>query len=96
MSESLPTNVTPGRRTPTFTAASVPAGLLRAHRAAVWAQLVVEAGTVRFVDEASGTETMATPAVPVTIVPDVPHHVVPSENAEFHVQFFTVGPVTST
>lgn len=78
----------PGRATPTFDAASVPAGLLRSHRTAVWAQLVVTRGTVRFVDEGTGDETVADAAAPVTIVPDQPHHIVPSDDAEFHVQFY--------
>ena len=86
----------PGRTTPTFDAGSVPAGLLRAHRTVVWAQLVVSRGTVTFVDEgddvvSARSKTVVTPNEPHTISPDRPHHIVPSDDAEFHVQFYDLA-----
>ena len=73
----------PGRRTPTFTAATTPAGLLRDHLTTAWAELVALAGSVLFVDETS-RRIVATPGHRVTIVPGTRHHVQPAEDAEFY------------
>lgn len=85
---SIPASTTIGRRTPTFTAATVPPGLLAAHHTTVWAKLVVTAGSVRFADEEPPWKTTATAGRPVVIVPNRAHHIEPSADAEFHVQFF--------
>lgn len=84
----IPEGATPGRRTPTFTAESMPAGLSRAHVAAVWAELVVISGSVLFVEEDARRRVEAGPGDRVVIVPGVPHHVEPSADAEFYVQFY--------
>lgn len=90
---SMPPGLVAGRRTPSFTAATVPPALLADHRTAVWARLEVEAGTVAFVDEGpGGVDVVADPGHPVTIVPDRPHRVRPSPGARFAVQFFDPGP----
>ncbi|MCY4630618.1 MAG: DUF1971 domain-containing protein [bacterium] len=83
----IPAAAVPGRRTATFTATTTPAGLLRDHLTAVWAELVVLAGSVLFVDETSRRIT-ATPGRRVTIVPRTRHHVEPADDAEFYVQFY--------
>ena len=77
----------PGRRTATFTARTTPAGLLRDHLTAVWGELVVLAGSVRFVEE-TGRRVVASPGCRVTIVPRTRHHVEPADDAEFYVQFY--------
>ena len=83
----IPATAVPGRRTPTFTAATTPAGLLRDHLTTAWAELVVLAGSVLFVDETS-QRIVATPGRRVTIVPGTRHHVEPAPGAEFYVQFY--------
>ncbi len=83
----LPDGLVPGRRTPQFTATTVPPALLRDHRTTVWARLEVSAGTVEFVDD-DGPPAVATPERPIVILPDRAHRVSPSADAVFAVQFF--------
>jgi len=83
----IPAAAVPGRRTATFTATTTPAGLLRDHLTAVWAELVVLAGSVRLVEE-TGRRVVARPGRHVTIVPRIRHHVEPADDAEFYVQFY--------
>ena len=85
----IPESTTPGRRTPTFTPDTVPAALLGLHHTTVWAELLVEAGSVEFREAQAGGDWVATarPGEPVVIVPERRHRVVPSEDARFHVRF---------
>lgn len=87
---SLPRGLRVARRTPTFTSATTPAALRRAHRTTVWAELMVTAGVVEFRDEdpLHAWSTAASTGATVTIVPDRPHSVTPSPEAEFHVRFY--------
>lgn len=85
----LPEGSVPGRRTPTFTHESVPPGLLKSHHTSVWATLVVISGSVEFVEENPEWHTIATPGNPAVIVPNRPHHIQPTPDAEFHVQFYS-------
>lgn len=87
----LPADAVRGRRTPDFTTATVPPGLLAAHKTSVWAQLVVTAGSVVFVDEVTGAATTVGVPAPHTITPDRKHHVEPADDAEFHVQFYDLS-----
>ena len=87
MPPEIPAMAVPGRRTATFTARTTPAGLLRDHLTAVWGELVVLAGSVRFVEE-TGRRVVASPGCRVTIVPRTRHHVEPADDAEFYVQFY--------
>lgn len=78
------------RVTDDFTAETVPAGLLRAHRVAtgVWGRLVLGAGALTFVwedDERGRLELVAGDRV--VIPPDVHHHVEPGPDARFRVEF---------
>lgn len=77
------------RSTPEFDRASVPAGLLQAHRVAagVWGLLRVHAGEVAFVAEATGESRRLGPGDTQVIEPDVLHHVEPSADARFVVEF---------
>lgn len=85
----LPDGVDLVRRTDTFTDETVPAGLRRAHRVAtgVWGRLVVEAGSVTYVEEASGARRTLGVGERQVIAPDTPHHVEPGPGAGFHVEF---------
>ena len=84
----IPATAVPRRRTRTFTAATMPAGLSRAHLTTVWAELVVLAGSVLFVEEDAQRRIQAGPGDRVLIVPGAYHHVEPSEDAEFYVEFY--------
>ncbi len=86
----IPPTAAPRRRTRAFTAATMPAGLSRAHVTTVWAELVVLAGSVLFVEEDARRRIRARPGDRVLIVPGTYHHVEPSEDAEFYVQFYDV------
>ena len=68
----------------------MPAGLSRAHVTTVWAELVVLAGSVLFIEEAQ-RRIEAASGDRVLIVPGTYHHVKPSEDAEFFVQFYDSG-----
>ena len=82
----LPDGVVPGRRTPRFTADTVPPALLDRHRTTVWARLEVDRGSVVFHED--DWSTAVTPGRPMVIAPDRPHHIEPGPDAEFAVQFF--------
>ncbi|NLD76767.1 MAG: DUF1971 domain-containing protein, partial [Acidimicrobiales bacterium] len=66
-----------------------PDGLLRAHKVAVgvWGRLRVLDGTVTFVAEESGERRTLGPGESQVIEPDLPHHVEPSDDARFEVEF---------
>jgi uncharacterized OsmC-like protein/tellurite resistance-related uncharacterized protein len=87
---ALPDGLELVRTTEVFDNASVPAGLLRAHRVAdgVWARLVVHAGAVRFVfeDEPDRPIIVATGGH-VVIPPARRHHVELDGPARFAVEF---------
>lgn len=85
----IPDDATPARKTPTFTRSSVPAGLLAAHQTSVWAELIVVAGMVVFVDEVSGASVPIPAGEKRVIVPRQRHHVEPDASAEFFVQFYS-------
>jgi len=83
----LPDGLIPGRRTPEFSAETVPPALRRDHQTTVWARLEVSAGTLEFI-EGDRDPVLATPDRPIVIAPNSPHRVVPSADASFAVQFF--------
>ena len=86
---TLPASVQLVRTTPTFTAETVPPGLLRGHEVATgtWGRLRVDEGTVTFVLEATGEERRLGPGDTQVIEPDVVHHVVVDPGASFAVEF---------
>ena len=87
----IPAGAVPGRRTPTFTAGSMPPALAKDHRTTVWAELVVLAGTVLFIDQ-TPRSVIAAAGIRVVIVPDAYHHIEPSDDAEFYIQFYESDP----
>lgn len=87
----LPTGLTPGRSTPSFTDNTVPTALRNAHHTTVWAELIVEQGTVVFVEEDPRWQAVVTGGSSQTIVPNRKHHVEPESGAVFRVQFYD-GP----
>jgi tellurite resistance-related uncharacterized protein len=91
---TMPDGLRLARTTPEFTDATVPQGLLNAHRVAaqVWGRLCVRAGTVRFVfEDPPGTEHVVSAGEHVDIPPSVAHRVVPAPGARFVVEFHTAA-----
>ncbi|WP_419918100.1 DUF1971 domain-containing protein [Candidatus Poriferisocius sp.] len=86
----IPSGAVTGRKTPVFNARTMPPALGRDHIATVWAELTVVRGSVQFLEETGRSQT-ATPGNPVTITPNLKHHVVPNPNAEFYIQFYEVS-----
>lgn len=84
----LPDGLVVGRRTPTFTAETVPPALTKAHLTAAWAVVEVEAGALEFVDEATGDRHWLQAGARHVIVPGQRHHVEPDDAAVFAVQFW--------
>jgi hemoglobin len=85
----LPTGLIEGRRTPRFATATLPEPLATVHRTTVWAELIVEAGTVGYVDmdEPARAVRLEAPES-IVIAPGVAHQIEPSTDAVFFVQFY--------
>lgn len=86
----LPDGLEVARTTDTWDAHTVPAGLLRDHRvaASTWGLLQVERGTVGFhAETAPPIDIVLAAGDDQPIPPDVLHHVIPSPDARFRVQF---------
>jgi len=78
------------KRTPEFTAATVPKGLLKEHstKTGVWARIVVLEGRLRYVVAPLNAAFVLDPATPGTVVPEVLHHVAPLGDVRFYVEFY--------
>jgi hemoglobin len=91
----LPAGLVEARRTPLFDAASLPEPLAVSHRTTVWAELRVQSGSVRYYD-LEGTaprDERLDEGDTAVIAPGIEHHVEPSTDATFYLQFFrTPGP----
>lgn len=91
---SLPPGLAPYKRTPVFTEATVPQGLLKDHSTApgVWGLIHVEAGRLRYrgTDPAGPpSEQVLTPKnAPGVVVPMILHHVEPLGPVRFSVEFW--------
>ncbi len=85
---AIPSGSVAGRKTPSFTAETVPTALQNAHHTTVWAELVVESGVVTFVGEDPPLQCRIDGPGRETIVPNQKHHVEPEPGAVFHVQFY--------
>lgn len=89
----LPPDVRPYKRTPDFTEATVPAGLLRAHdtKAGVWGLIHVLEGRLayRVIDpRRPASETILTPeSAPGVVEPTIRHEVEPQGPVRFYVEF---------
>ncbi len=88
--EELPPSLRPYRRTPTFDAETLPAGLRQSHRTkpGVWGLIQVLSGRLTYHIETSGETLTLTPARPGVVEPDIPHHVVPDGPVRFYVEFY--------
>src|SRR5665811_717910 len=86
----LPVQLVEARRTPLFDFATLPDALANSHRTTVWAEIRVQAGSVRYIDLEgdSPRDERLDAGDSAVIVPGVEHHVDPSTDAQFYVQFF--------
>ena len=87
----MPSGLRLVRATPEYTDATVPVGLLAAHRVAdgVWGRLRVRAGTVGFVFETEpSTNHDVSAGGYIDIAPTVAHRVEPRPGCRFVVEFW--------
>lgn len=92
---TLPPDVRPYRRTPTFTEDTVPAALQRAHttKGGVWARIVVESGRLTYRIRGGDGGTFAlSPDLHGVVRPGEPHDVHPDGPVRFYVEFLSVDP----
>jgi tellurite resistance-related uncharacterized protein len=91
--ELLPASLVPYRRTPEFTALTVPKGLLQAHstRPGVWGLIHVVEGalTYRVVDvtRSPGERRLTADVPPGVVEPGILHEVQPEGAVRFYVEF---------
>jgi len=88
--KDLPQNVVAYKRTPEFDEVSVPAGLLNNHRTkeGVWGRIVVLEGSLLYTIHAPQEEILLGPSNSGIVEPAVLHHVTPSGNVRFYVEFY--------
>ncbi|AUW60367.1 tellurite resistance protein [Sphingobium sp. SCG-1] len=87
------TTATPYKRTPTFTEATIPQGLLKDHstKDGTWGLIHVEQGALRYV--VTDTRRLSTECIltadgkPGLVEPTILHHVQPLGPVRFHVEF---------
>jgi tellurite resistance-related uncharacterized protein len=87
----LPADASPYKRTPVFTAETVPEGLLHSHntKEGVWAKIVVLEGQLRYrILEPVLEEMLLGPASPGVVEPTIKHEVEPLGPVRFYVEFY--------
>jgi tellurite resistance-related uncharacterized protein len=90
--KDLPGNVTSYNRTPEFTRATIPKGLLRRHqtKAGTWGKIVVLEGQLRYrILEPELEEINLWPDKFGVVEPTVRHEVEPIGHVRFYVEFFS-------
>ncbi|MEQ9643729.1 MAG: DUF1971 domain-containing protein [Alphaproteobacteria bacterium] len=90
MTDTPPPGTAPYHRTPTFTAATVPAALTAEHstKAGVWALIHVEAGTLRYEEPRTGRVINLTAGERALVAPQEVHCVTLEADATFFVEFW--------
>ena len=85
---AMPPSAREYKRTPTFSADTLPAALRADHRtkAGTWARIVVEVGALDY--HARGRVQRLTPDVAGLVEPERPHHVTPVGPMCMHVEFW--------
>ena len=86
----LPPDVTKYKQTKTFDATTVPKGLLKDHstKTGVWGCLKVHSGVVTYTDVKSAEIRDIAAGSDQVIEPEALHFIQPSQDAEFHVEFY--------
>lgn len=93
MNGRLPERLHPYKRTPSFTEATVPAGLLGEHatKEGVWGLIRIEEGRLRYVVTDHRRETRREVLTPFTepgiVEPTIIHRVEPVGSVRFYVEF---------
>lgn len=88
--KELPKDVAVYKCTPDFNEETVPAGLLRTHttKEGSWGKICVTKGKLLYTIETEPLESIElTPERFGVVEPQVPHHVEPLGEVEFHVEF---------
>ncbi len=96
---SLPPGAVSVRRTPEFSEALVPPGLLHRHatKGGVWGLIQVIEGSLTYrILEPTPTETTLTPGHPGVVEPGRLHEVEPRGPVRFFVEFFEVPALPGT
>ncbi len=88
--KDLPDGLSPYKRTPVFTEASVPAGLLKDHctKAGVWGVIEVTSGRLRYTIPSRSEVVELHAGLRGIVEPEVLHHVTPLGAVEFSVEFW--------
>jgi tellurite resistance-related uncharacterized protein len=89
---TLPTNVTSYKRTPNFTQATVPRGLLKDHstKAGTWGVLTVLSGALYYhitLTQSSQSYALAVDVAGI-IVPEQKHYIELTGEAEYYLEFY--------
>lgn len=93
MTLHLPSGLHPYKRTPTFTEASIPPGLLADHstKDGVWGLIHIEEGQLRYLITDPRREAeeriLTNGGAPGIVEPTIVHHVAPLGPVRFHVEF---------
>jgi tellurite resistance-related uncharacterized protein len=87
--EQLPKNVAAYKRTPSFNAETIPAGLLKDHSTAegVWGLIQVENGTLEYIIGDDEVHRLS-PKTKGVVEPTVVHHVRADGPVSFFVEFY--------
>jgi tellurite resistance-related uncharacterized protein len=88
--KELPNDVVAYKKTPEFTEATVPSGLLRDHRtkAGVWGEIVVLEGCLEYIINEPVLEVVTLKeGQPGVVEPTIPHHITPLGPVRFYVEF---------
>ncbi|MSR13288.1 MAG: DUF3565 domain-containing protein [Gammaproteobacteria bacterium] len=85
-----PADFEPYKRTPEFSAATIPAGLLKDHstKKGVWAKIVVLEGGLRYTVDALNATFILDRTTTGTVQPEVLHHIAPLGAVRFYVEFY--------
>jgi tellurite resistance-related uncharacterized protein len=89
--KELPANVTSYNKTPEFTRATIPKGLLRRHqtKAGTWGKIIVLEGRLRYRILKPELEEVELSTERYGIVePTIPHEVEPISHVRFYVEFY--------
>ena len=86
---TLPQNLTPFRRTATFTEQTIPKAMMERHSTAagIWGVIHVQQGSLRYAIDKGDVSTMK-PGSTAVIEPQVVHSVEPIGEVSFYVEFF--------
>ena len=93
--KQIPAGFSETRRTAEFTAATIPAGLMRSHttKAGTWAKIQVIEGILRYrILGPVAEDLLLQPGEPGIVEPGVPHEVQALGPVRFHVAFFQRPP----